>query len=113
MPLQITGRHTTVSQSQRDYIEKKVERLRKLVSRIDEIAFIVSTEKARHLVEINLRAGKIKTFVKCDDAEPIAAIDKAIDRAVAQISKAKGKRADKKKNGAPSVRRPRPSADED
>jgi len=98
MPLQITGRHISVTPELRDYIEKKVPRMNRLLDPIDEIQFILSAGKLDHTAEINFRAGTIKTFTKCSNADPKAAIDNAVDTAVLQIRKAMEKRGGNKKH---------------
>ncbi len=98
MPLQITGRHTTVTPQQREYIESKIDRLSRFFDHVDEMAFTLSAEKQNHIVEISFRAGTIKSFTKCSDVEPMAAIDKAIDKLAIQLAKAKEKRSGNKKH---------------
>lgn len=110
MPLQITGRHTHITERQRSYIEKKVERFRRHFGEIDEFVVTVAAEKREHVVEISLRAGNIHIMSKGSDADSHAAIDKAVDKLEAQVPKAKDKRSGNKKHfGRPLVR----SADEE
>jgi putative sigma-54 modulation protein len=116
MPLQITGRHVEVTAAQREYIDKKVNRLRKHCERIDEMAFTLGAEKLRHVVELNFRAGTIHAFTKVADENVMAAIDKAVDVVEVQIKKAKNKRNDKHADEVRSVLRvaatPLPEEDE-
>lgn len=92
MPLQITGRHISVSQDQKDYIEKKVGRLRSHFDHIDVMSFVLEVQKLTNHVEIEFRSGKIHVFAK--DAEPdmFKAIDKAMHKLEAQINKTWGKK---------------------
>lgn len=92
MPLQITGRHISVSQDQKDYIEKKVGRLRSHFDHIDVMSFVLEVQKLTNHVEIEFRSGKIHVFAK--DAEPdmYKAIDKAMHKLETQINKVWGKR---------------------
>jgi putative sigma-54 modulation protein len=101
MPLQITGRHLTVTAQQRNYIEKKLARLRRHFGDIDELAVTIGMEKKRHVVEISFRAGSIQAFTKgADDGNSLVAIDQATDRLEAQVGKARDKRwRDKKHSG--------------
>lgn len=108
MSLQITGHHITITDKQRNYIEKKLPRLAKLVPRVDEVAFILRHEKKVNIAEINFRAGTISTFTKATDEDLMAAIDMAVDTAALQIKKAREKRGSSRKHGAPTVRRPKP-----
>ena len=92
MPLQITARHLDITEDQKEYIEKKVQRLRKHFPKIDEISVTVSLEKFNHIVEVNFRAGPIHAFTKRSDANLRTAIDKAVSNIEMQSVKAKKKR---------------------
>ncbi len=112
MPLQITGRHITVTPTQKDHIAKKSERLMKLVTKVDELAVTMATERGQHQVEVNFRSGDVHAFAKCSDSDALAAIDETMDRIASQIDKAKKKRNGTKKNTTETVRRmPVPDSD--
>lgn len=99
MPLQITGRHMAISTEQRDYINKKVERIRRLCPKIDEMSFTLTKEKMHYECEANLRAGRIAAQAVTTAPQPLEAIDDLIDKLEAQVSKTKERRADKKAAG--------------
>ena len=98
MPLQITGRHVDISNSQREYIEKKVRRFRKIFAKIDEISFTLILEKREYTVEATFRAGPIHAVTKSSASSALAAIDKAVDRLESQALKIKDKRFGNKKH---------------
>lgn len=106
MALNITARHSHISDKQREYIEKKIDRLSRLVDQIDEINFTLDEEKLKHKVEIRFRSHSISAFAKCEDENTYAAIDKAIDKVAQQVNKAKSKRNDKKIHATESLRHP-------
>jgi ribosomal subunit interface protein len=112
MPLQITGRHTEVSQSDRDYLERKMPRIRRLFDRIDEMSVVFIAEKLEHLVEINFRAGHIHAFAKGSGATPMAAIDKAVDKLLAKIAKERDKKFGNKMHQGDTIRQAEPGLDE-
>src|SRR5689334_22784174 len=99
MPLQITGRHMSISEEQREYIDKKVNRLRRMCPKIDEMSFTLTKEKLNFEAEANLRAGRIVAQAVVTAAQPLEAIDALVDKLEAQISRSKTKIADKKAAG--------------
>jgi putative sigma-54 modulation protein len=85
----------TISDATRDYIDKKVTRLRRLVPKIDEMNFTLSKEKLAICVEASFKAGKIaaQAATKADHAHE--AIDMLVDKLEAQVTKAKKRVSDK------------------
>lgn len=106
MPLQITGRRCDVSKSDRYYIEKKIVRVRRLLDQIDEMVVTLEVGKRDHIVEVSVRAGTLHAVGKGTDGTSRSAIDKAIDKVVAQISRAKDKRSGNKMHSPESIRIP-------
>lgn len=96
MPLQITGRHVEITEGQKEYIEKKIQRFRRMFDRIDEMAFTLTAERHQIIVEAHFRAGTIHAVTKSADADAKAAIDAVVDKIEVQITKAKKKRSEKK-----------------
>lgn len=100
MPLKITGRHHEVTQRQREYIEKKVERVRRHFDRIQTMHFILSEEKVSKSCEITFHAGAIHAVVTAsDDQDMLAAIDKAVDKLEAKTDKEREKLHEHVKHG--------------
>ena len=64
MPLHLTGRHMTITEETKDYIDKKLDRLRRVCGKIDELSFILTKEKLYIEVEGLLRAGKLTATAK-------------------------------------------------
>lgn len=95
MPLQLTGRHMTLKQEHKDYIEKKVNRLRRLCPKIDEMSFTLTHEKLKILADGTFRAGVISVQATVAANEALEAIDILVDKLEAQVSKAIKKRNDK------------------
>lgn len=96
MPLQITGRHMSISVDQRQYIDKKVDRLRRLCTKIDEMSITLTREKLHHEAECTFRAGRTAVEATVSAEQPLEAIDLLVDKVEAQIRKIKTKRTDKK-----------------
>ena len=96
MPLQVTGRHMNLSGEQKQYIQKKVDRLGRLCARIDEMSVTLTREKLRHEAECSFRAGRISVEASVTASRPLEAIDLLVDKVEARIRKAKTKMADMK-----------------
>ncbi len=96
MPLQVTGRHMTISGEQKRYIDKKVDRLRRLCSQVDEISVTLTHEKLHHAAECRFRAGRLSVEATVTATEVLEAIDLLVDKVEAQVRKAKTKQSDKK-----------------
>jgi ribosomal subunit interface protein len=96
MPLQLTGRHMTVTDEHKEYIEKKVERLRRLCQKIDELSVTLTKDKLLVQGDATFRAGKISVKARETGSQTLEVIDILVDNLEAQISKAKKKMADHK-----------------
>lgn len=96
MPLQVIGRQMDVTPTQKGYITKKVERLRRLCPKFDELKFTLEKRKLDTIVDGSVRAGKLTAKASSTDPEPLAAIDAVIDKLELQLSKTKGKIASRK-----------------
>ncbi|MCL5269032.1 MAG: ribosome-associated translation inhibitor RaiA [bacterium] len=96
MPLQITGRHMTVTEEQKDYIDKKVNRLRRLCPKIDELSFRLTKEKLNYQADAILRAGSLTAQASIQTPQVLEAIDMLVDKIEAQVTRSKTKRTDKK-----------------
>ena len=95
MPLKITARHMSISDETRLYLDKKVNRLRRLVPKIDEMSFTLSKEKLLVDAEAGFRAGKIAIQAHIRAGHVNEAIDMLVDKLEAQITKARKKLCDK------------------
>lgn len=104
MPVQITGRHMSISEEQREYIDKKINRLRRMCPKIDEMSFTITKEKIHYEADGTFRAGTLVAQAVVTASQPLEAIDALIDKLEGQISRAKAKRADKKVAGRDKAR---------
>ena len=95
MPFQLTCRHMTINSEQRAYCEKKVDHLRHLLGRMDEMKLTLTKEKASYQAEGIVRAGRIAIDAHETAEHPIEAVDTLMDKLEARIRKAKGKMIDK------------------
>ncbi len=106
MPLQLTGRHMTIDASQKDYINRKVNRLRRMCPKIDEMRFTATKDKLQFKAEATFRAGAIAVRAASTASQPLEAIDLLVDKLEACITKAKDKLEKRKvrpRNGKRSI----------
>ena len=87
----ITGKHFNTYQHLEDTIEKKLEKLEKYFSDDIDAKVVLSQEKNKEKIEININAkgAQFRTEQVADDI--YEGLDKAIDKLSRQMSKFKGK----------------------
>jgi putative sigma-54 modulation protein len=108
LPIEIYTKNIEMTDRIREYIDKKVSKLGRLITGIDEtrvdLAYVKSARSAadREVAQITLR-GKgfiLRVEERADDI--FAAIDKAVEKMQRQISRFKGKRARGRTEGIPT-----------
>jgi len=89
MPLQITARHTELSDTDRELIEKRVDRFRKIAvaEQITLLDVIVTCQKNRHAVEVHVKANRFEAAGSVTHADLRTAIDRVMDRVERQLRK--------------------------
>lgn len=92
LPIQVTGRHVTVSEPMKEYAIKKVEGLHLDYPRIIEAHVILNVEKHRHHAEVILHcANHITIEASAETTDMYASIDHAMARIAQQMRKYKTK----------------------
>lgn len=98
MQVHLQGKNFVISDRIRDYVEKKVGKLDRYLTDIEETRVEISQEstksaKDRNIVQITIRANR-GTILRAEDrSEAIyASIDTAVDKIHRQIARYKGKR---------------------
>ncbi len=92
VPIQVTGRHISVTEAMGDYARQKVEQIHLDYPRIIEVQFILDVEKHRHFAEMILICSNhisIEASHECDDM--YAAIDGVLSKVTRQMRKYKTK----------------------
>ncbi len=90
LPITVTVRHESVTDSLRDYAIKKIERLNLEYPRIIEAKAVLDVQKNRHIAEILLFcANHIVIDATTEGPDMYAAIDETIDKVARRMRKQK------------------------
>lgn len=97
MSIEITGRHVDVSDSMRNYAEKRLAKLVAEFPRVDKVHVILDIQKFTHVAEVIAHAARhIQLGSKASSENMYASIDEAVDKVEAQLRKTLDKRHDHK-----------------
>ncbi|WP_367874714.1 ribosome-associated translation inhibitor RaiA [Luteolibacter sp. Populi] len=98
LPITVTVRHESVTESLRDYASKKIEGLHLDYPRIIEAKIILDVQKNRHIAEIILFcANHITIEAHTEGLDMYAAIDETIDKIARRMRKHKTRLMKKKR----------------
>ena len=93
-PITITGRHIEVTDSMRDYALEKASKLERFSNRIIDISVIMDIQKLVHSVEVIVKVNDQLMRSLAESEDIYTSIDKAVDKAEAQLLKYKSKMND-------------------
>jgi len=91
MQTSVTFKNLESSQYLKTYIDEKLGRFDKLLLKPGTAEIVLSSEKLRNIVEINLTGPKLSVIAKEENTEMQAAIDLVMDKVKKQIIKNKEK----------------------
>lgn len=94
MKITITGHHLEITDSMRDYVNSKLERLERHFDQVTNIDVILSVEKLRQMAEATVPVNGSKIFANAENQDMYAAIDALVDKLDRQIIKRKEKITD-------------------
>jgi len=94
MQVKITGHHLEVTDSMKEYVIQKLQRLERHFEKVTEIDVILSLEKLKHKAEATVYVNGNNLFADCQDDDMYAAIDALADKLDRQIIKRKEKITD-------------------
>ena len=100
MNIKVTGKNIEITDSIREYIEKRIERLEKFEGKNTEINVVCSIEREDQIVEIQISHDGEFIRVEEKNQDLYASVDLAIDRAERQLRKGKEKRIDKNREAS-------------
>lgn len=100
MAIEITGRHVDVTESMREYAEKRLAKLVDEFARLDKIHMILDIQKFTHTAEVVVHARRhIMLEAKESSENMYASIDLVVDKIEKQLRKSIDKRVDHKGHG--------------
>lgn len=98
MQTDITGHHIDVTDSLRDYVNQKMERVERHFDIISKAHVVLSVEKQRQKAEATLQVKGNRVFAESVDEDMYAAIDSLVDKLDRQVKKHKEKITDHHRN---------------
>lgn len=97
MVITITARHLEVDEASKQFVEKRLAKLERIVQDIREAHVILTLEKYRHTAEIILRLNRHEILAREETGDMLSSIDRAGDNLEGQLRKWKEKRASRVK----------------
>ena len=94
MQLNVSGHHLEITDSLRDYVESKVERLERHFDLVSDVHCILSVEKLRHKAEAKVNVNGDTIFAEETQEDMYAAIDGLVDKLDRRVRKHKEKLVD-------------------
>jgi putative sigma-54 modulation protein len=94
MQLNVSGHHVEVTESLREYVETKIEKLERHFDIVSDVHCILTVEKLQHKAEatVNVNGGTI--YADAIEEDMYAAIDGLIDKLDRRVRKHKEKLVD-------------------
>jgi putative sigma-54 modulation protein len=94
MQLSVTGQQIDVTDSLRDYVGSKIDKIGRHFDLVSDIHCILKVEKLRHTAEATVSVNGGKIFADSTEADMYAAIDGLVDKLDRQVRKYKEKLVD-------------------
>ena len=94
MQINITGHHVDVTDSMRDYVKEKFDKLERHFDHVTNVHVILEVEKLRQKAEAKMNLSGTEVFAEAVEEDMYAAIDALSDKLDRQILKYKEKLKD-------------------
>jgi putative sigma-54 modulation protein len=94
MQLSVTGQQIDVTDSLRDYVSSKIEKIERHFDLVSDVHCILKVEKLRHTAEATLNVNGGKIYADSTEQDMYAAIDSLVDKLDRQVRKYKEKLGD-------------------
>jgi len=91
MQVNLTGRHLDITDSMRNYVNSKFEKLERHFDSVTRVNVILSVEKLRQMAEANFHVSGQDIFADIENEDMYAAIDGLVDKLDRQLMKYKEK----------------------
>ena len=96
MQINVSGHHIEVTDSLRQYVSTKLERLERHFDRITNMSVILSVEKQRQKAESTIHVSGGEIYADAEDSDLYTAIDLLADKLDRQLIKKKEKTKSRK-----------------
>ncbi len=94
MQLNLTGHHIDITDSLRNYVEEKIQRIERHFDKVSNTHVILTVENVRHKAEATISMAGNNIFAESTEDNMYAAIDSLIDKLDRQVKKHKEKITD-------------------
>lgn len=94
MQLNVTGHHVDMTDSMKNYVETKMEKIERHFDNVTNVHVILSVEKQRHKAEATIHVTGANIFAESENDDMYAAIDAMVDKLDRQVKKHKEKQSD-------------------
>lgn len=94
MQINVTGQHLDITDSLRDYVSSKLDKLERHFEKMTNVHVILSVEKQRMQAEATIHINGANLFANAENEDMYAAIDALTDKLDRQLIKHKEKRSD-------------------
>lgn len=94
MQLNVSGHHIEVTESLREYVESKIEKIERHFDLVSDVSCILTVEKLRHKAEATANVNGGSIYVDNTEEDMYAAIDGLVDKLDRRVRKYKEKAAD-------------------
>ena len=94
MQLDITGHHVEVTESMREYVVSKLDKIERHFDLVSDVHCILTVEKLRHKAEATVNVNGAKLYADATEADMYAAIDGLADKLERRVRKHKEKLVD-------------------
>lgn len=91
MQINLTGHHLDITDSLRNYVYEKFERIERHFDHINNVHVILQVDKVRQIAEAKLNVNGGEIFANSESEDMYAAIDTLIDKLDRQVIKHKEK----------------------
>ena len=91
MKVDITFKHMESSDSIKDFVERKAEKIKKFIVNPIDLHIVLSIVKGQHIAEVNLLAKHVKLTAESKTNDLYASIENAIDKLAKQAQKKRDK----------------------
>lgn len=100
MQIQLTGHHLELTDSLRNYVTSKLERIVRHYEQVLDVHVVLTVEKLVHKAEATVHVSGGNVFADAQAADMYAAIDALVDKLDRQIKKYKEKISDHRGNSS-------------